>query len=175
MPPLFKDSTAPELHACLAPLGVSLRLARRLQAAVVRRDAFPASLPEVSDKVLARVRREVRLPRLIQRDKVVSPRDRFAKYLFQGDGPEPFEAVAIPLVHRAGEEKLIVCLSSQVGCAMGCEFCATGRMGFGRNLSTWEMVDSVIRIAVDSPAGHRQRRRPRGVSLHSFSLREPSA
>jgi 23S rRNA (adenine2503-C2)-methyltransferase len=151
MPPLFKDVTASELHAGLAPLGVSLRLARRLQAAVLRRDAFPESLPEVSDKLLARIREEVGLPRLIQRAKVISPRDGFAKYLFQGDGPEPFEAVRIPLMHRAGEEKYIVCLSSQVGCAMGCAFCATGRMGFVRNLSAWEMVDSIIRIAADSP------------------------
>ena len=148
---LLKDSTASELQAQLAPLGVSLRLARRLQAAVVKRDAFPESLPEVSDKVLAHVRDEVRLPRLTLRDKAVSTRDGFAKYLFKGDGPEPFEAVAIPLVHRAGDEKLIVCVSSQVGCALGCAFCATGRMGFGRNLSAWEMVDSVIRIAADSP------------------------
>jgi len=151
MPILLKDSTASGLHAQLAPLGVSLRLARRLQAAVVKRDAFPESLPEVSDKVLARVRDEVRLPRLTLRDKAVSTRDGFAKYLFQGDGPEPFEAVAIPLVHRAGEEKTVVCVSSQVGCALGCMFCATGRMGFVRNLSAWEMVDSVIRIAADSP------------------------
>ena len=151
MKPLFKDSTATELHARLAPLGVSLRLARRLQAAVLRRDAFPESLPEVSDKLLARIKEEVVLPHLFQRAKIVSPRDGFAKYLFQGDGPEPFEAVRIPLVHRAGEEKFIICLSAQVGCAMGCAFCATGRMGFVCNLSAWEMVDSVVRIAADSP------------------------
>jgi 23S rRNA (adenine2503-C2)-methyltransferase len=151
MPILFKDLTASYLHAGLAPLGVSLRLARRLQAAVLRRDAFPESLPEVSHKLLAQIRSAVGLPHLVQRAKVVSPRDGFAKYLFQGSGPEPFEAVAIPLVHRAGEEKIIVCLSSQVGCALGCAFCATGRMGFVRNLSAWEMVDSVIRIAADSP------------------------
>jgi 23S rRNA (adenine2503-C2)-methyltransferase len=150
MPLLLKDSTALELYARLAPLGVSLRLARRLQAAAVRRDALPERLPEVSDKLLARVRGEVRLPRLVQRDKAVSSRDGFAKYLFQGEGPEPFEAVAIPLVHRAGDEKVIACVSSQVGCALGCGFCATGRMGFVRNLAAWEMVDSVIRIAADS-------------------------
>ena len=151
MPILLKDSTSAELHAALAPLGVSLRLARRLLAAAVRRDEIPASLPEVSDKVLARVRREVRLPRLERIDKVVSPRDGFAKYLFRGEGPEPFEAVRIPLLHRAGAEKFIACVSSQVGCAMGCAFCATGRMGFVRQLATWEMVDQVIRIAADSP------------------------
>jgi 23S rRNA (adenine2503-C2)-methyltransferase len=151
MPPLFKDSTAPELQARLAPMGVSLRLARRLQATVLKSDAFPERMAEVSDKLLARIREEVRLPRLVQRKKVVSPQDGFAKYLFQGDGPEPFESVAIPLLHRAGREKYVVCVSSQVGCALGCTFCATGRMGFVRNLAAWEMVDQVIRIAADSP------------------------
>ena len=147
---LLKDSTSTELHAALAPLGVSLRLARRLQAAAVRRDEIPESIPEVSPKLLDQVREAVRLPRLVQVKKVVSTQDGFAKYLFRGDGPEPFEAVRIPLLHRAGEEKYIVCVSSQVGCAMGCEFCATGKMGFVRNLSTWEMVDQVIRIQADS-------------------------
>ncbi|MCX6560265.1 MAG: hypothetical protein NTZ26_07095, partial [Candidatus Aminicenantes bacterium] len=98
MPPLFKELTASELHDRLAPLGVSLRLARRLQAAVLKHDSFPESLPEVSDKLLARLREEVQLPRLVQQAKAVSEKDGFSKYLFQGDGPEPFEAVGIPLV-----------------------------------------------------------------------------
>jgi 23S rRNA (adenine2503-C2)-methyltransferase len=37
-----------------------------------------------------------------------------------------------------------VCVSTQVGCAMGCEFCATGKMGFKRNLKAQEIVDQVI-------------------------------
>ena len=147
---LLKNLTATELHAALAPWEVSLRLARRLQAAAVRRDEIPESLPEVSDRLLARVRGEVRLPRLVQLEKVVSARDGFAKYLFEGDGEGRFEAVRIPLTHRAGEEKYIACVSSQVGCAMGCAFCATGRMGFVRDLAAWEMVDQVIRIQTDS-------------------------
>lgn len=148
---LFKDATASELHDRLASLGVSLRLARRLQSVVLKNDAVPESMPEVSDKLLDRLREEVKLPRLTLRHKAVSPKDGFVKYLFQGEGPEPFEAVGIPLLHRAGEEKIVVCVSSQVGCALGCEFCATGRMGFVRNLEAWEMVDQVIRVALDSP------------------------
>ena len=104
MPILQKNMTAPELHAALAPLGVSLRLARRLQAAAVRREEIPESLPEVSGKLLEKVREAVRLPRLVQLDKKTSARDGFAKYLFRGDGPEPFEAVRIALLHRAGDE-----------------------------------------------------------------------
>ena len=150
MPIPLKNATAEELHAALAPLGVSLRLARRLQAAAVRRDEIPESLPEVSAALLDRIRREVRLPRLELLDRRVSARDGFVKYLFRGEGPEPFEAVRIPLLHRAGDEKYVVCVSSQVGCAMGCAFCATGRMGFVRNLSTWEMVDQVVRVQADS-------------------------
>jgi 23S rRNA (adenine2503-C2)-methyltransferase len=150
MPILLKNSTAADLRAALAPLGVSLRLARQLQAAAVRRDEIPDSIPEVSPKLLERIRQAVRLPRLVQLDKNTSPRDGFAKYLFRGDGPEPFEAVRIPLLHRAGEEKYIACVSSQAGCAMGCAFCATGRMGFVHDLSAWEMVDQVIRIQADS-------------------------
>jgi 23S rRNA (adenine2503-C2)-methyltransferase len=83
-------------------------------------------------------------------DKKVSPQDGFAKYLFRGDGPEPFEAVRIPLMHKEEDQKHIVCVSSQVGCAMGCSFCYTGRMGFIRNLSAWEMVDQVLKIRDDS-------------------------
>ena len=147
MPILLKNLTATELHAALAPLGVSPRLARRLQAAVLRRDEFPAELPEVSGALLERVRAAVELPRLECLDRRVSPRDGFAKVLFRGAGPEPFEAVEIPLAHRPGQEKTIVCVSSQVGCAMGCAFCATGKMGFVRNLETWEMVDQAVQAA----------------------------
>ena len=150
MPILLKNLTANELHAALAPLGVSLRLARRLQAAALRRDEFPRELPEVSGALLERIRGAVQLPRLECLDRRVSPQDGFAKVLFRGAGPEPFEAVEIPLAHRPGQEKTIVCVSSQVGCAMGCAFCATGKMGFVRNLETWEMVDQVVQVAAQA-------------------------
>ena len=146
----LKDRTADELHEALAPLGVTRRTARRLQAAAVRRDLLPSHLPEVSDQVLARVRDAVRLPRLVLRDKRVSARDGFAKYLFEGEGQGLFEAVRIPLLHRAGKDRYVVCVSSQVGCPLGCAFCATGRMGFTRDLASWEMVDQVVRIQADS-------------------------
>src|SRR5262249_8626404 len=143
---VFKDQTSDELHARLAPLGVSDRLARRLQAAVVQRGGqeVPAAMPEVSPRLLAAVRRAAVVPRLTVVDRTVSAVDGFTKYLFRGDSPEVFEAVRIPLLHRPGDEKYVVCVSSQVGCALGCVFCATGRMGFRRNLATWEIVDQVL-------------------------------
>lgn len=40
-----------------------------------------------------------------------------------------------------------ICVSSQVGCPIGCKFCATGQKGFKRNLSSWEIVDQVLFFA----------------------------
>jgi 23S rRNA (adenine2503-C2)-methyltransferase len=152
VPILWKDCTAAEMHGRLAAHGVSARLARRLQAAVVRGRLaeLPAELPEVSPRLLGRLRELTAVPELTLLDRVVSLSDGFTKYLFRGAGEEPFETVRIPLLHRPTDRKYVVCVSSQVGCALACAFCATGRMGFRRNLAAWEMVDQVIRIQADS-------------------------
>ena len=148
----FKDHTAEQLAELLAADGVDARLARRLQSAVLKRDLedLPDSLDEVSPRLLARLRDRCEIPRLTLLDKQTSPTDGFAKYLFQGDGEGVFEAVRIPLLHRAEDRKYVVCVSSQVGCAMGCVFCATGKLGFQRNLATWEIVDQVVQVRRDS-------------------------
>jgi 23S rRNA (adenine2503-C2)-methyltransferase len=151
MPILLKDLTADELHARLSHVGVTPRLARQIQVAVVRRGELPAAGSGISAKLLEVVRQRTAIPHLTLLDKSVSPQDGFAKYLFRGDAPEPFEAVRIPLLHRPEDLKYVVCVSSQVGCAMGCAFCVTGRMGFRRNLAAWEIVDQVAKIQADSP------------------------
>lgn len=153
MPILLKDLTAEQLRERLADISVTLRQARQIHAAAVRRGQLP--LPGNDHGIAAATLREVErrcaIPNLTIVDKRTSPQDGFAKYLFRGDGPEPFEAVAIPLLHRPEDRKYVVCVSSQVGCAMGCAFCATGRLGFRRNLAAWEIVDQVIKIQADVP------------------------
>jgi len=151
MPIQFKDLTAEQLHAALADVGVGMRLARRLQACVMRSGSLPDALDEVSPRLLDTVRRRTAIPRLALVKKIVSPQDGFAKYLFRGADAEPFEAVRIPLLHRPGDAKYVGCGSSQAGCAMGCAFCATGHMGFRRDLAAWEIVDQVLHIQADSP------------------------
>ena len=148
---LLKDLTADQLHDSLSHAGLTPHQTRQIHAAAVRRGQLPAADQGIAAKVLDEIRRLTAIPHLTLVDKVVSPQDGFAKYVFRGDGPEPFEAVRIPLLHRPEDPKYVVCVSSQVGCAMGCEFCATGRMGFRRNLAAWEIVDQVIKIQADSP------------------------
>src|SRR6266542_311382 len=86
-PILFKDDTSAGLHARLAPLGVSARLARRLQAAVLRTGAVPAALPEVPRRLLDAGRAATEIPRLTLVEKAVSAADGFTKYLFRCAGP----------------------------------------------------------------------------------------
>lgn len=70
-------------------------------------------------------------------EKINDEHDGSVRYLFEADDKSLIEAVRIPLL-KPGH--FSVCLSSQVGCAMACDFCATGRLGYKRNLETWEIV-----------------------------------
>jgi 23S rRNA (adenine2503-C2)-methyltransferase len=97
------------------------------------------------------MRQELYIPELTLINRAVSPSDGFTKFLFAGADGGRFEAVLIPLLHRPDDPKAIVCVSTQVGCSMGCTFCATGRMGFTRNLETWEIVAQVAQIRRESP------------------------
>ncbi|WZO97204.1 radical SAM protein [Isosphaeraceae bacterium EP7] len=81
------------------------------------------------------------LPRLRLEASVTSPLDGFQKLRFGTNDGLALETVLIPL-HKIGAVSL--CLSSQVGCAMGCVFCATARMKVRRNLATWEIVDQFL-------------------------------
>lgn len=151
MPILLKDQTSDQLHASLAHVGVSAHLARRLLASAVQRGELPAPGSGLTARLREDLRALTEIPHLETVRKIVSPRDGFARYLFQGRGAGQFEAVRIPLLHRSDDLKYIACVSSQVGCALGCVFCATGRLGFGRNLAAWEIVDQVVKLQADSP------------------------
>jgi 23S rRNA (adenine2503-C2)-methyltransferase len=67
--------------------------------------------------------------------------DGTIKYLFPALGGGYIEAVYIPEADRA-----TLCVSSQVGCKMGCAFCMTGRMGFTAQLSTAEILNQILSI-----------------------------
>ena len=135
----LKDLTTEELHLRLAPMGVPIALTRQVQIAALRQGTLPERLPGHSSKLLRAIGQVAEIPHLVLLEKLVS-QDGFTKYLFRGEDSEPFEAVRIPLLHRPQDPKYVVCVSSQVGCGLGCAFCATGRLGFRRNLATWEIV-----------------------------------
>ncbi len=67
--------------------------------------------------------------------------DGTEKFLFSLEDGETIESVLIP-----GEDRLTLCISSQAGCAMGCRFCLTGKIGLIRNLKAYEIVDQIIAV-----------------------------
>lgn len=71
-----------------------------------------------------------------------APRDKARKTLFTTRDGHPVEAVLMQVAGRA-----TVCVSTQVGCAVGCAFCASGRLGLRRDLTAEEMVDQVLHFA----------------------------
>ncbi len=70
--------------------------------------------------------------------------DGTVKYLFELSDGCFVEAVLI----TEGKRRTL-CISTQVGCAMGCVFCATGKLKFTRNLTAGEIIDQVYRVAED--------------------------
>ena len=70
--------------------------------------------------------------------------DETRKYLLKLSDGLIIEAVGIPT-----KKRLTVCVSSQVGCPMDCDFCATGKGGFTRNLKAHEIIDQVLTVQED--------------------------
>jgi 23S rRNA (adenine2503-C2)-methyltransferase len=78
---------------------------------------------------------------LVLLDRQIS-KDKTEKFLFELEDRETIESVLIP-----EEERLTLCISSQVGCALGCLFCLTGKLGLKRNLKAHEIADQIINVS----------------------------
>ena len=100
-----------------------------------------SQMSDISKEVRAKLTQEANLssmqPEIEERSK-----DGSVKYAFRLDDDKVIESVLIP-----EEDRLTLCVSSQVGCAMGCSFCLTGTMGFVRNLTPAEIVGQVQAIS----------------------------
>jgi 23S rRNA (adenine2503-C2)-methyltransferase len=119
---------------------LSLANARRVHASVQRDEPLGTQPDGVRREAIQRIARESAIPTLEIADQQASALDPFVKYALRTHDGHLIETVRIPLER---EGRYSVCVSSQVGCALACRFCATGRMGLTRNLETWEIVEQV--------------------------------
>src|SRR5262249_24432634 len=158
-----------ELAAAVARFGVGPKVASRLFARVHRDGAAEVSSESVrglAKAAAAELQAACAWPELevLERRQAA---DGFLKYLFKLPDGRVIEAVRIPLPapeaaralkerRRAGQAaplealptaKYTVCLSSQVGCALACDFFATGRLGGIRSLKTWEILAQLRIVA----------------------------
>jgi 23S rRNA (adenine2503-C2)-methyltransferase len=87
-----------------------------------------------------RLAESYRIQSLAEADRQVSE-DGTVKWLFQTHDGLFIETVLIPAMERG-----TVCVSTQVGCAMGCAFCRTAQMGLKRNLEAGEILEQILKV-----------------------------
>lgn len=163
----LKDMTLEELERVVVGLGQKKYLAgylfkfihaqggRDLAAVSTLSKAFRAQLVEQGH--------------FISQAKVVdylTDPDGSAKFLFELADGERIESVLLP-----DEDRTTLCVSTQVGCQMGCAFCATARIPFRRNLTAGEMVDQVYTAEVSSLKCQVSSEKDRATSLQTSNFK----
>jgi 23S rRNA (adenine2503-C2)-methyltransferase len=132
---LTPDEAEARLASAMAELG---QPAYRVGQVLRRLWVTPASsfdaMTELSISLRAALAERFDIPRLSLMTEQLSA-DGTRKFLFRLADGEAIEAVAIPEGKR-----VTLCISSQAGCALRCAFCATGAMGFSRNLEAFEIA-----------------------------------
>ncbi len=127
-------------HLCGAR-GIDVRVLRRVRTAFYKKLRPPEeildSLPDSARDVFGRL---VAFRHLRLRHRADSTCDGSTKLVFECDDGCPIESVIL----RMASGRTSLCVSSQAGCAGKCRFCATGQMGFSRDLTTGEILDQVI-------------------------------
>ncbi len=171
VPPVnLRDLDTAGLCDALAPFGIQADAARRVSAGVHRGGVTRLEgIRGVSHAQARAVAAQAVWPDL----EVVERRrasDGFVKYLFQLSDGHRIETVRIPLPDPAAARELkarrragtasglealptakhTICVSSQVGCALACDFCATGRLGGIRSLATWEILAQIRHVAAEA-------------------------
>ena len=101
----------------------------------------------LSKDLRSRLTDQSALRTLVLQDETRSARDNTTKYLWRLDDGLLIESV---IIYEG--KRITFCISSQVGCALDCKFCATGKMGFLRNLTSGEIVEQVV-LMMEKVAG----------------------
>lgn len=151
MKPDLKGMTADELERYLASLGEAPYRGRQVAEWLYRHGAETfAAMTTLSKELRSRLEEEARIGNLVPVAETADPGGGARKYLFRLEDGEAVETVLMRLAHSRS-----VCLSSQVGCPAGCAFCATGALGFRRNLAAGEIVDQFLKVRASLPEGER--------------------
>lgn len=147
-PPHLRAQTPTSLAGLFEDAGLGEDVARRVLNRLLAegRDDLD-DVRGLSKRARAALLARGSLTHLAVLDRRRSAVDPFVKYLFRAEDGQVFESVRIPLERP----RWSVCVSSQVGCALACAFCETGRLGFTRNLEPWEIVDQVLTVRREGP------------------------
>lgn len=110
-------------------------------------------MTDLSKKLRTRLKEKITLyqPKLVEQQ---TSDDGTLKFLWQLEDGKTIESVMIPRIDEEGVQRITACISSQVGCAMGCTFCLTASQGLERHLFVHEMVAQVLELRRVAPISH---------------------
>lgn len=138
--------TPSEVEELVRELGEAGYRVEQLLQGIYRQDAESVAaigqLPAALREALVAHDNDAILPREVRR--VVSDDGQTTKVLLEMAGGTLIETVLMQYPETGRHPRSTVCVSTQAGCAMACVFCATGQMGFGRNLEVDEIVSQVV-------------------------------
>jgi 23S rRNA (adenine2503-C2)-methyltransferase len=140
----IKDLTQAELEGFVLELGQQTYRARQLVKWLYQKGT--TNFDEMTDlpqSFRGTLRRGAFISSLAA-EKIENSVDGSRKYLFPLTNDHCVESVLIPEGSR-----LTLCISTQVGCPLGCRFCLTGRMGFIRNLTPSEILNQILAVQRD--------------------------
>ena len=141
-----KNFTLEALEAYISGLGKERFRAKQIFKWLYQLDATSFCEMTNVSKEFRRVLEESAMISNLVPEVVEASGDGTRKYLFRLSDGSAVESVLIP-----DEGRNTLCISSQVGCAMGCAFCLTGSFGLSRNLTTAEIVNQVCAVKRDQP------------------------
>lgn len=141
----FKSLTPDERRALLQDRGLPAYRARQIEDWLARGVSDFRQMGNLPLDLRRKLAEEFALPGVEIKKKLVSSLDNTVKYLYGLPDGETVESVLMQYKHGWSQ-----CLSTQVGCRMGCAFCATGMGGFVRNLTPAEMLGQIETAQADN-------------------------
>jgi len=144
------DYSREEIHNYIEDLGLpAYRAVQLLQGIYVQKLPNFDNLTTFSKSLRSTLNEETTLRTFNLLETIKSEEDDTTKFLWLLQDGLKIESV---IIYEG--ERVTFCISSQVGCALDCQFCSTGKMGFIRNLTSGEIVEQVILMIekADKPA-----------------------
>ncbi|HBG78536.1 MAG TPA: 23S rRNA (adenine(2503)-C(2))-methyltransferase RlmN [Phycisphaerales bacterium] len=142
----LKNKTLSELEQITAKFGVKPYIAKYIFTFIHQKDAADInSLTTLSKDLRASLTEAGYFISQLKIVEKLSDPDGTEKYLFQTADGQNIESVLLD-----ERERKTICLSTQIGCRLGCKFCATGYLKFKRSLTAGEIIDQVNTISKDA-------------------------
>lgn len=137
------------LEQTLAELGEPAYRARQVWEAACAGTRSYEEMTALPKSLRAKLARRVPFSTLRPEHRLEA-RDGTVKALFRTEDGRPIESVLM----RYRDGRRSVCISTQSGCPLKCAFCASGQMGFRRNLTSWEILDQALYFRREEEVNH---------------------